>query len=99
LQRISEPEFLTHVNEVGDYLVDRLSEINSPIIKEVRGKGLMVALELTVDVSNIIDKGYEQSLLLVNAGTNVIRLIPPLIIEKSNVDNLVEKLTTIFSTT
>jgi len=99
VQRISQPEFLTHVSEVGDYLIERLSEINSPIIKEVRGKGLIVALELTVDVSNIIEKGYEQGLLMVNAGTNVIRFVPPLIIEKSSVDNLVDKLTTIFSAT
>ncbi len=97
LQRIDNPEFLAHVSEVGNYLIERLSEINSPIIKEVRGKGLIVALELTVDVSSIIEKGYEQGLLMVNAGTNVIRFVPPLIIEKSNVDHLVEKLTTIFS--
>jgi acetylornithine/N-succinyldiaminopimelate aminotransferase len=99
LQRIDQPEFLAHVSEVGDYLIERLSEINSPIIKEVRGKGLIVALELKVDVSTIIEKGYEQGLLMVNAGTNVIRFVPPLIIEKSNVDHLVEKLTTIFSAT
>lgn len=97
VQRISEPEFLAHVSEVGDYLVERLSEINSPIIKEVRGKGLMVALELTLDVSGVIEKGYEHGLLMVNAGTNVIRFVPPLIIEKSNVDDLVGKLTTIFA--
>jgi acetylornithine/N-succinyldiaminopimelate aminotransferase len=97
LQRIDEPEFLAHVSEIGNYLIERLSEINSPIIKEVRGKGLIVALELKVDVSNIIEKGYEHGLLMVNAGANVIRFVPPLIIEKSNVDNLVEKLTTIFS--
>ncbi len=99
VQRVSQPEFLAHVTEVGDYLMERLSEINSPIIKEVRGKGLIVALELTTDVSNIIEQGYEQGLLMVNAGTNVIRFVPPLIIEKSNVDNLVDKLTTIFSAT
>lgn len=99
VQRISQPEFLAHVSEVGDYLMERLSEINSPIIKEVRGKGLIVALELTTDVSNIIEKGYEQGLLMVNAGTNVIRFVPPLIIDKANVDNLVDKLTTIFSAT
>ena len=87
------------MTEVGDYLMERLSEINSPIIKEVRGKGLIVALELTTDVSGIIEQGYEQGLLMVNAGTNVIRFVPPLIIEKSNVDNLVDKLTIIFSAT
>lgn len=97
VQRISQPEFLAHVSEVGDYLVERLSEINSPVIKEVRGKGLMVALELTLDVSGVIEKGYEHGLLMVNAGTNVIRFVPPLIIEKSNVDDLVGKLTTIFA--
>jgi acetylornithine/N-succinyldiaminopimelate aminotransferase len=97
VQRISQPEFLAHVSQVGDYLVERLSEINSPVIKEVRGKGLMVALELTLDVSGVIEKGYEHGLLMVNAGTNVIRFVPPLIIEKSNVDDLVGKLTTIFA--
>lgn len=97
VQRISQPEFLANVSEVGDYLMERLAELNSPLIKEVRGKGLMVALELTVDVSNIIEKGYEHGLLMVNAGTNVIRFVPPLIIEKSNVDTLVDKLTTIFA--
>lgn len=99
LQRISQPEFLAHVTEIGNYLVERLSEINSPIIKDVRGKGLMVALELTIDVSGIIEKGYEHGLLMVNAGTNVIRFVPPLIVEKSSVDDLVTKLTAIFAST
>jgi acetylornithine/succinyldiaminopimelate/putrescine aminotransferase len=97
LNRVSQPEFLAQVNEVGDYLMERLSEINSPIIKEIRGRGLMVAVELTVDTSAIIEAGYEQGLILVNAGTNVIRLVPPLIVEKQHVDELVEKLTVIFS--
>ena len=97
LNRVSQPEFLAQVNEVGDYLIERLSEINSPIIKEVRGRGLMVAVELTVDTNAIIEAGYEQGLILVNAGTNVIRLVPPLIIEKQHVDELVEKLTVILS--
>lgn len=95
LQRISQPEFLAHVEEVGNYLMERLEELNSPHIVEVRGRGLMVGLELDVDVSPMISKGYEHGLLLVNAGTNVIRLVPPLIIEKADVDNLVEKLTTL----
>ncbi len=97
LNRVSQPEFLAHVTEVGDYLMDRLSEINSPLIKEVRGRGLMVALELTVDTGAIIDAGYKHGLIMVNAGTNVIRFVPPLIVEKKHVDELIEKLTAIFS--
>jgi acetylornithine/N-succinyldiaminopimelate aminotransferase len=97
LNRVSQPEFLAQVNDVGDYLMERLSEINSPLIKEVRGRGLMVAVELTVDTNPIIEAGYQHGLILVNAGTNVIRLVPPLIVEKQHVDELVEKFTVILS--
>ncbi|MBZ0283990.1 MAG: aspartate aminotransferase family protein [Anaerolineae bacterium] len=97
LNRISQPEFLAHVDEVGEYLQERLSEINSPLIKDVRGKGLMVALELTGDVTPVIEAGYQHGLIMVNAGTDVIRFVPPLIVEKSHVDGLVEKLTIILS--
>jgi acetylornithine/succinyldiaminopimelate/putrescine aminotransferase len=97
LDRVSQPEFLAHVADVGEYLQERLEEINSPLIKEVRGRGLMVGLELTVDVSPIVEAGYQNGLLLVNAGAEVIRFVPPLIAEKSDVDTLVEKLSAILS--
>jgi acetylornithine/N-succinyldiaminopimelate aminotransferase len=93
LERVSQPEFLANVTEVGDYLMERLSEINSPLISEVRGRGLMVGLELTVDVSPLVSEGYKHGLLLVNAGENVLRFVPPLILEKQHVNTLVDKLT------
>lgn len=93
VERVSQPEFLAHVTEVGDYLMERLSEINSPLISEVRGRGLMVGLELTVDVSPLVTQGYKHGLLLVNAGENVLRFVPPLVMEKEHVDVLVDKLT------
>lgn len=93
LDRISQPDFLAHVSETGSYLKERLEEINSPLIKEVRGRGLMVGMELTVDVSPLVEAGYANGLLLVNAGADVIRFVPPLIVEKSDVDALIEKLT------
>lgn len=95
LDRVSQPAFLAHVRETGDYLQERLSEINSPLIVEVRGRGLMVALELSVDVALIIKAGYDAGLLMVNAGTNTIRFVPPLIAEKHDVDQLIQKLTAI----
>lgn len=95
--RIRQPEFLANVRETGDYLKDRLSEINSPLIKEVRGRGLMIGLELHTDAAPIIEAGYKEGLLLVNAGTNVIRFVPPLIAQKSDVDPMIDKLTTILS--
>jgi acetylornithine/N-succinyldiaminopimelate aminotransferase len=65
------------------------------LVANVRGRGLMCAIELKAEVAPIIKAGYEQGLLMVNAGTHTIRLVPPLIAEKSDVDSLIEKLTTI----
>ncbi|MBZ0296533.1 MAG: aspartate aminotransferase family protein [Anaerolineae bacterium] len=93
LEKVSQPEFLAHVSDVGDYLMERVSEINSPLIKEIRGRGLMVGVEFTVEVGPLVSKAYEQGLLLVNAGENVLRFVPPLILEKQHVDILIEKLT------
>jgi len=76
-------------------LKERLTEINSPLIKEVRGRGLIVGVEMTIDVTPVINAGYEQGLLLVNAGADVIRLVPPLIATRDDVDNLIDRLTAI----
>lgn len=96
-KRISQPQFLSNVQETGAYLMERLEEINSPLITEVRGRGLMVGLELTIDASPLIEAGYQQGLLMVNAGQNVIRFVPPLIAQKSDVDGLIGKLTTLLA--
>ncbi len=93
VDKISRPEFLAHVQRMGEYLMERLSEINSPLIKAIRGQGLMVAIELTTEVAPFIARGYAHGLLLLNAGTHVLRLLPPLTISEPHVDSLVEKLT------
>ena len=95
VNRVLSDGFLDHVREVGDYLLERLSEINSPHITDVRGRGLMAGIELDVAPGEIVNQGYEQGLLLVSSGTNVVRFVPPLIIEKRHVDELVDKLTLI----
>ncbi|MGJ3239961.1 MAG: aspartate aminotransferase family protein [Anaerolineae bacterium] len=95
VERIRQPELLAHVQEVGTYLMERLQEINSPHIVDVRGRGLMVGMELDIDATRIVKQGYEHGLLLVNAGANVVRFVPPLIVNKDDVDYLVEHLTAI----
>ncbi|NUQ02323.1 MAG: aspartate aminotransferase family protein [Anaerolineae bacterium] len=97
LERIAEPTFLGHVQSVGAYLRERLEEINSPHIKEIRGRGLMVGMELDVEAAPIIEAGYKHGLLMVNAGTNIIRFVPPLVVQNSHVDSLVERLTGILA--
>ena len=89
--RISDAKFLAHVNATGNYLMERLSEINSPHIKEVRGRGLMVGVELDIDAAKIRDRGYAHGLLLIQAREKVVRFVPPLIFQKQHVDELVDK--------
>ncbi len=91
LNRISDPKFLAHVQETGNYMMERLSEVNSPHIKEVRGRGLMVGVELDTDAQPVLNKGYDHGLLLIKARERVVRFVPPLIIEKKQVDELVDK--------
>ena len=95
--RISDDKFLAHVNETGNYLMERLSEINSPHIKEVRGRGLMVGVELDIDAQQILEKGYTHGLLLIKARERVVRFVPPLVFQKAHVDELVEKLARILA--
>ena len=95
VKRILSPGFMEHVTEVGDYLLERLAELNSPHITDVRGRGLMAAIELNIAPAGIVQQGYEHGLLLVNSGPNAIRFIPPLIVEKQHVDELIDKLTMI----
>ncbi|MCC7355700.1 MAG: aspartate aminotransferase family protein [Anaerolineae bacterium] len=97
LDRISEPEFLTAVSEKGAYLMERLHEMNSPHVLEIRGRGLMVGLELDMEANKIVQAGYGKGLILVNAGDKVLRMVPPLIISRQEIDITVERLTAILA--
>lgn len=94
--RVSDPAFLQQVRTTGDYLLTQLGTIDSPLIAALRGRGLMVGMELTIDPAPVIQAGYKQGLLLVSAGQTVIRFVPPLIATTADVDALVERLTLIF---
>ncbi len=90
-KRVSDPKFLAHVNETGNYLMERLAEINSPHLQEVRGRGLMIGVELDMDAQRVLEKGYTRGLLLIKAREKVVRFVPPLVFHKTHVDELVEK--------
>ena len=63
------------------------------VVKDHRGVGLIQGLEFTVPVGPIVSKALlEQKLVLISAGANIIRFVPPLIIEKSDVDEMVKRL-------
>lgn len=93
LQHASDPALLAHVNTMGEHLQAKLKTIQSPLIKEVRGLGLMVGVELTVPAAPLVAAGYDHGLLVIIAGTHVLRLLPPLILEETHIDQLIDALT------
>ena len=97
LETVNQPGFLADVAAKGAYLKERLEEINSPRIIDVRGRGLMIGADLDIPATDVVQAGYKQGVLLVNAGPNTLRLVPPLIISQTEIDTLVEKLTAIFA--
>ncbi len=92
VHRISQPAFLQHVREVGAYFKERLEALKHRAIQEVRGKGLMLGVQLDIPAVNVVEAGYRHGLLLLNAGADVLRLVPPLIITRNEIDLAVERL-------
>lgn len=82
----------------GNYLKNRLIDLKSKysFIKDIRGSGLMQGMELTIPVFDIIKKTMDKGLLLIGAGENVIRFVPPLIIKKDEIDRAIEVLISSF---
>jgi acetylornithine/succinyldiaminopimelate/putrescine aminotransferase len=87
--RVSQPSFLARVKANGDYLRQRLSEIDHESIVDVRGRGLLVALELNKPVAGVIAAARDRGLLIINSGERVIRLCPPLIVNREEIDSAV----------
>lgn len=89
---VSDPEFLAGVREKGDYLLKAIQALDAPQITEVRGRGLMVGMQLVGEAAPAIQAGYEHGFILVNAGSEVLRLVPPLIIQAEHIDALIAAL-------
>ena len=83
-----------HVKEVGAYLYEKLEQLTREYdcIKDHRGVGLMQGIELTIPVGDVIKKAQKEGLIIISASGNVIRFVPPLVIEKEHVDEMIEKL-------
>lgn len=85
LDKICNEDMLNEIKEKGEYLMQLLKDIKSPLIKDIRGKGLMIGVEVATTPSEIQKKALEKGLLVLTAGKNVIRLLPPLIISKEEI--------------
>ena len=92
LDLFEENHIIEYVNQIGDYLANRLDELvdKYDFITERRGVKLMQGLVFDRPVGDIIGKALEKGLILINAGPNIIRFVPPLVIEEEHVDKMIE---------
>jgi acetylornithine/LysW-gamma-L-lysine aminotransferase len=84
--------------ELGEYLLEKLQEINSPLIREVRGLGLMVGIEIKQKVASYLQALTARGVLAQPAGLTVIRLLPPLVITQAQIDRVVKAIADVLST-
>ena len=87
--RVSDPAFLAAVTENGAYLRARLRDLNSPLVVEVRGSGLLIGVELNTAVAPVVAAAREAGLLIINAGETTLRIAPPLIVTPDHIDQAV----------
>jgi acetylornithine/N-succinyldiaminopimelate aminotransferase len=90
-KRLSNPLTLAHVQQMGDYLHNRLREVQAENgrIKDVRGRGLMLGAAIDGSVASVRNAAQDMGLLVVGAGDDVIRFVPPLIVQKHEIDEAV----------
>jgi predicted acetylornithine/succinylornithine family transaminase len=91
---INQPHFLAGVRARADYLAGAINRVaaDSPLITGVRGKGFMWGLVSTIPAAEIVAEARRQGLIILVAGDNVVRLLPPLIISEAEIDSLAQRL-------
>lgn len=91
-EAIQKEGLLSNTNKMGGYLVERLNELKNkkPVIKEIRGKGLMIGMELTIPGKEIVEKCFKEGLMINCTHDKVLRVMPGMIVTKKQIDKAVE---------
>lgn len=94
LQHVSQPDFLVDVKAKGEYLQQQLQNVAAqiPLVESIRGKGLMWGLVSAIPAGDIVAEARQHGLIILVAGEKVVRLLPPLIISREEIDILAERL-------
>lgn len=95
IEELYDNNLLENVNKVGDYLRQNLESIKndfSQIVEEVRGCGFMTGLKLNIEARPIVDRLLEEKVITNATSINVLRLLPPYVITKEDVDEFIDKL-------
>lgn len=98
MRTILEEGLLNRAEEMGEYLHGELEIMGKkyPFVKEVRGIGLMIGMSLSIPAADIVNKGHERGLLLNVTHDTVLRFVPPLVISKQEVNQMIKILDGIF---
>jgi predicted acetylornithine/succinylornithine family transaminase len=99
LDQVMSDQFMTHIQEMGDYLSEQLEQLQAEFscIEEIRGLGLMKGIALNIPPIDVVKKAYDKKLLIVGAGSNVIRFVPPLVVQKEHIDACIHILREVLS--
>jgi acetylornithine/N-succinyldiaminopimelate aminotransferase len=90
---IADKKFLNNVKNISKYFLLNLNKIKEKypkIIKEIRGRGLLIGIQLHIDQTNFIKKLMENKLLTIRAAENVVRILPPLNVKKNEIDQAIK---------
>ncbi len=98
LSAILEEGMLDHCQRVGEYFLSRLEEIKKkfPFVQDVRGRGLILGMELKIEGAEIVKKMMKKGFLINCTAGNVLRFLPPLIVTEEEVDRMVRALEEVF---
>ena len=94
---LEEEALVARSAEVGEYFKERLQALSSPLIREVRGLGLMLGVDLRVHAMPVVRALMDKGILALTAGKTVVRLLPPLVISRSEVDSVVDALAAVLA--
>ena len=93
LDVFEEEKLVENADAVGTYLIEQLKALSSPRIKDIRGRGLMIGIDLDCPHAEVRKPLiYEQHCFTGCAGTNILRLLPPLCLTKKDADDFIERL-------
>lgn len=96
LEQLDNKKLLNHVKEIGKYFLKNLQKIKHSNIIEIRGIGLMLAIELKENATTVLKALQQEYIIAIPAGANVVRFLPPYIITKKEIDRVVTTLNNIF---
>ena len=99
LKALTEDGLIKNSEKMGKIFIEGLEKLkeNHPIIREVRGKGLMIGVELKFEVKDVLMNLMEKGVLMLYSGRNILRILPPLVITENDITKVLQTLDTVLS--